>query len=84
MTAIAIDKTNWFMKMLAPLSRDIKLSIISRLSASLIEERKRHRAKDSFFDGLTGAWIDDVSPEAETERIRSSRVSGVTRNIQTF
>ncbi len=74
------------MQILTPLSPDIKLDIISRLSASL-----RHTVvsaaqpkEDNFFSTLSGAWADDLSVEEEVNNIRGSRCSNSTRNIDMF
>ena len=38
----------------------------------------------NFFDGLSNAWDDGISPEEETEKIRKARMSGVTRILEDF
>ena len=53
------------MKLLAPLSPDIKLDLISKLSESL-KEKVAHPAKktpnsENFFSALSGAWEDSIS-----------------------
>jgi len=82
MTTIAIDKTRDFMRMLAPLSSEAKLSIINQLTASMLKEKKKKKAGMEIFDELTGAWDDGVSPEEEMRSIRASRTSGITRKIE--
>lgn len=38
----------------------------------------------SFFDGITGAWDDGLSPEETTRQIRAGRPDGMTRHMETF
>ena len=84
MTAIAVEKTDWLMRLLALQSPDVKLNLINRLSASLIKERRKKKVDMSFFDELTNAWADGISPEEETKNIREARTSGATRTIEDF
>jgi hypothetical protein len=70
--------------MLTPLSDEIKLDLISKLTAAMSRKDRKEKVNSHFFDGLTGAWMDDKSAEEEIELIRSSRTSGVTRKIEEF
>lgn len=79
----AMNITNLYMRMLAPLSDEVKLDLIHRLSASLLRKKSKSIAIDNdLFAGITGAWNDDVSPEEEAKHIRESRRSGSTRTIK--
>ena len=76
------------MKLLAPLSPDIKLDLISKLSESL-KEKVAHPAKktpnsENFFSALSGAWEDSISVEEEMKYIRESRTSNKTRKMNNF
>ena len=46
------------------------------------EDENTAKTDMSFFDGLTNAWDDGVSPEDEMHRIRASRMQGKTRKIE--
>ncbi|RHO65854.1 hypothetical protein DW083_19995 [Parabacteroides sp. AF48-14] len=75
--------TDMYMKILSPLSDEIKLDLISKLSASLLRKRSRVKSLDTnLFSGLSGAWEDDLTPEEETELIKGSFRSGSTRIIK--
>lgn len=79
---LSLNPTEWYMKLLAPLSPDIKLDLISKLSESL-KEKVIHPAKtisktEDFFGALSGAWEDDISVEEEMKNIRESRTSNKT------
>ena len=76
----ALNPVDWYMKLLAPLSPDIKLDLISKLSESL---KDTHKSSD-FFSALSGAWEDDTSVEDEVRKIRESRTSNQTRIIDEF
>ena len=76
MTAFTLENSNWIMRLLSPLSDEAKLSIINRLSASLLAKGKRND-DDHFFAGISGAWDDGVSVEDASAAIRESRNSGV-------
>ena len=82
MDVMAYNTVDWYMRMLAPQMRDVKLDLISRLSASMLEDENTAKTDMSFFDGLTNAWDDGVSPEDEMHRIRASRMQGKTRKIE--
>ena len=73
MATITVDKTDWLMRLIAPTSNEVKLSIISRLSESLVKRSSKRKVDMSFFDGLTGAWEDGTPAEEETRRIRKAR-----------
>jgi len=83
MTAFTLENSNWIMRLLSPLSDEAKLSIINRLSASLLAKGKRND-DDHFFAGISGAWDDGVSVEDATAAIRESRNFGETRIIDDF
>lgn len=51
----SINSADWYFNMLAPLNKEVKLDIISRLSASLTKKVKRKKTDMSFFDGLTNS-----------------------------
>lgn len=80
MTTFTFENSNWIMRLLSPLSDEVKLSIINRLSASLLTKGKK-KDDDSFFADISGAWDDGVSVEDATATIRESRSSGKTRFI---
>ncbi len=84
MNAIAKQTANWYAQMLMPLEKSIKISIINRLSASILEEEESSKTGMSFFDGLNNSWCDNISPEEETSSIRSSRTQGKTRLLEEF
>jgi hypothetical protein len=88
MNTLFTDKTDWYLRMLMPLSDEVKLDLIGKLIATMSHHRKEGKKTASadvqLFEGISGAWIDDVSPEEETRKIREARTSGVTRNIDTF
>ena len=69
MTTIAIEHTDWLMRLLSLQSKEEKLVIINRLSASLLKKKRRKSADMCFFDGLTNAWDDGTSVEEEVKRI---------------
>jgi len=81
MTTIALEKTNWLMRMLSPMSSEMKLNIINLLSASMMKKEKRKKVDMSFFNGLSNAWDNGVSTEEEMQAIRNARTSGTTRTI---
>lgn len=84
----ALNPADWYMKLLAPLSPDIKLDLISKLSESLKEKNvfsgKTMSESSDFFESLSGAWDDGISVEEEVEKIRGSRTSNKTRVIDKF
>ncbi len=84
MATIAVDKTDWLMRLIAPTSNEVKLSLINRLSESLVKRPSKRKVDMSFFDGLTGAWIDGTPAEEEVERIRDARTTGCTRQLADF
>lgn len=86
----ALNITDWYMKILNPLSSEIKLNLINRLSESVLKEGfSIHKSKslvtnNDFFASLSNSWDDEATPEEETDRIRNSRLSNVTRNIDSL
>ena len=80
----SINSADWYFNMLAPLNKEVKLDIISRLSASLTKKVKRKKTDMSFFDGLTNSWDDGTPLEEEIKRIHKARTSGLTRNLAEF
>ena len=85
---LSLNPTEWYMKLLAPLSSDVKLDLISKLSDSLKNKVSHTKTKvsksEAFFDTLSGAWDDDVSVEKEMKIIRDSRTSNRTRKMDKF
>lgn len=85
-----LNITDWYMKILNPLSSEVKLNLINRLSESVLKERlsvhkpKKQIANSLFFDSLSDSWDDGSTPEEETKNIRESRSSNVTRNIDSL
>ncbi len=84
MDVMAYNTVDWYMRMLAHQMKDVKLDLISRLSASMIDDDKNQKNDMTFFDGLTNAWNDGISPEEEMRIIRASRMQGKTRKIEDF
>lgn len=79
MTAIALKNLEWYASMLEPLDDEMKLSIINRLSKSMLV--KDNGAVADFAD-LSSAWKEDgLSPEEEADLIRGARSTGNTRSI---
>lgn len=77
-----IHISNMYMRMLSPLSDEVKLDLIHKLSASLLTKKTKTKTDNvDVFANLTGAWDDSVSPEEEMDIIRKSRRSGTTRII---
>lgn len=75
---------DWYTQMLLPLENSIKLTIINRLSASILENIETKKYDMSFFDGLNNSWDNGVSPEVEMTSIHNARTQGVTRHIEDF
>ena len=75
---------DWYMGMLAPLRKEVKLDIISRLSESLTKKVERRKTDMSFFDGLNNSWDDGTPVEEEIRHIHEARTSGVTRDLIEF
>ena len=84
MNAMASKTANWYAQMLMPLENSIKITLINKLSASILEDSADNKKNLSFFDGLNNSWCDDISPEEETSSIRNSRMSGKTRILEDF
>lgn len=78
------NSADWYFSMLAPLSKEVKLGIISRLSASLTKKAVRKRTDMSFFEGLNNSWDDGTPAEEEISRIHEARTSGMTRHLVDF
>ena len=68
-----ISITDWYYSLLAPLSKEVKLDIISRLSASLTRKSAAKKADMSFFDGLNNSWDDGTPVEEEIQHIHEAR-----------
>lgn len=85
-----LNITDWYMKILNPLSAEIKLNLINRLSESVLKERlsiqksKNQKTNRVFFDSLSDSWDDGVTPEEEIKQIRDSRLNNVTRKIDSL
>ena len=75
MTSVAINNTDWLMRLLSTQSKEVKLDIISRLSASLTRKNKAKKDDMSFFDSLTNSWDDGTPVEEEVARIKAARHS---------
>ncbi|MBR4374981.1 MAG: hypothetical protein IKP49_11540 [Treponema sp.] len=84
MNAMAQQTANWYAQMLMPLESSIKISIINKLAASILEKDNSSKKNMSFFDGLNNSWCDNVTPEDETASIRASRTQGKTRILEDF
>ena len=84
MNAVAEKTADWYAQMLLPLESSIKLTLINKLSASLLDEQEPEKIGISFFDGLTNAWDDGISPEAESESIRAAHTQGKTRRLESL
>lgn len=84
MNALAAQRADWYAQMLMPLGNSIKITIINKLSASMLENTGSNKKDLSFFDGLNNSWSDDISPEEETASIRNARMSGKTRVLEEF
>lgn len=86
---MTLNTADWYMKLLAPLSPDVKLDLISRLSESLKEKKsvpvkKAVGRSEDFFSDVSGAWDDGTSVDEEMCNIRESRMSNQTRKIANF
>lgn len=85
---LSLNPTEWYMKLLAPLSSEVKLDLISKLSESLKNKVSHTENKvsksDGFFDTLSSAWDDGTSVEEEMQIIKDSRTSNRTRKIDKF
>ncbi|MBR4372923.1 MAG: hypothetical protein IKO57_08260 [Treponema sp.] len=84
MNAIAQQTANWYVQMLMPLENSIKITIINKLSASILEKDDSAKEDMSFFNDLNNSWCDDISPEEEADSIRASRTQGKTRILEEF
>jgi hypothetical protein len=84
MNAAVAQTANWYAQMLMPLEDSVKITIINKLSASMLDDKVSSKTDLSFFDGLNNSWCDDISPEEESASIRNSRVSGKTRILEEF
>ncbi len=84
MNAITRETANWYAQMLMPLENSIKITLINKLSASILEKSKQTKKNMSFFDGLSNSWCDDISPEEETAAIRAAMVQGNSRILEDF
>ena len=84
MNTLAAQTADWYAQMLMPLENSIKITIINKLSASMMENTDSNKKNLSFFDGLNNSWCDNISPEEETDSIRKARISGKTRILEDF
>lgn len=67
-----LNQTNTYWELLKGLSSEVKLSLINRLSSSLLKEKVE--SKKQWADEFCGMWNDDSrSAEEMIEDIRSSR-----------
>ena len=60
--------------------RELAVLLINSIGRSTSATTK----KEHFFDGLSNAWDDGISPEEEMDSIRKARTSGITRNLEEF
>ena len=60
--------------------RELAVLLINSIGRSASVTTK----KEHFFDGLSNAWDDGISPEEEMDSIRKARTSGITRNLEEF
>ena len=79
MTEASLKQAEQFARMISPCQRDVKLAIINKLSAELMQSDEKKDVDMSIFDGLSNSWDDGLSLEEETSRIRAARVQGVSR-----
>lgn len=76
--------TDWYMRLLTPLSEEVKINLIKNLSESLLNIRygkNKTPKEEDIFAGLSSAWQDGTSAEEETRKIRTLRQTDVTRHI---
>lgn len=79
MTAIALKNLEWYTSMLEPLDNEMKISIINRLSHSMLV---KNGDIVSDFSDFSDAWKnDDLSPDEEAAMIRKARTSGVSHTV---
>ena len=79
MTAIALKNLEWYTSMLEPLDNEMKISIINRLSHSMLVKENE---TISDFSDFSDAWKNDsLSPDEEAEMIRDARTSGITHKV---
>ena len=81
----ALKIMDWYMKLLNPLSTEVWLSLINKLSESLLKEsssfyKTKAAFTSDFFDSLGTSWDDGISPEEETFRLCSTCMYNVTYN----
>lgn len=80
-TILHTVNTNMYWNIIKNVSPEIKVDLISRLSASLLI--KPNYATENVVDKLYGAWQDDKSAEKLADEIRASRMTG-THNLTLF
>ena len=79
MTAIALKNLEWYTSMLEPLDNEMKISIINRLSHSMLV---KDGDMSSDFSDFSDAWKNDnLSPDEEAALIRAARTSGVSHTV---
>ena len=79
MTAIALKNLEWYTSMLEPLDNEMKISIINRLSHSMLV---KDGDMSSDFSDFSDAWkSDNLSPDEEAALIRAARTSGVSHTV---
>ena len=70
----SLNSVEWYMKLLAPLSPDIKLDLISRLSESLkktvTHSTKTASKSENIFSALSGAWEDDDNGDGQYKTLK--------------
>lgn len=75
MTTLAIEKeTNDYWSLIKNASKDVKLALISKISASLVTPHKKVKHKVCAAD-FAGLWSDEDYPEADemAKEIRDAR-----------
>ncbi|MBQ7984804.1 MAG: hypothetical protein IJ250_04115 [Bacteroidales bacterium] len=82
-----LEATDWYMRFLNPLSSEIKISLIKRLSESLLDQtafEEDFAPDDDIFSEFSSSWQDGLSARQETELIRNARQFNATRKINTL
>lgn len=79
--AEALTVVDSYWSLLKHLSKDVKIRLINKLSASLLKDMEKEDTT-SLADKFYGAWKDDRTAEDIIEDIRNSR--NFTRTIETF
>ena len=71
-----LNLTDSYWDMLKSLSKDAKLSLIAKLSNSIVESAKDEEVRlSSWADKYCGAWKDSKTPEEMITEIKKSRTA---------